>query len=110
MRPGVLVIPLLTVSIQAADFPYQDKISQGIEYYFQENFTKAEEFFLGLIQADTLNPAGYYFLALTYQGEMLDLESDYREEEFYATLEKSIRMSERRLQKDKKDKQEARSN
>ncbi|OGC77698.1 MAG: hypothetical protein A2Z27_01050 [candidate division Zixibacteria bacterium RBG_16_50_21] len=104
MRPGVLVIPLLTVSIQAADFPYQDKISQGIEYYFQENFTKAEEVFLGLIQADTLNPAGYYFLALTYQGEMLDLESDYREEEFYATLEKSIRMSERRLQKDKKDK------
>jgi tetratricopeptide (TPR) repeat protein len=104
MKPAVLLIPILAGTIQMADFPYQTKISQGIEYYFQENFTKAEEVFLGLIQADTLNPAGYYFLALTYQGEMLDLESDYREEEFYATLEKSIRMSERRLEKDKKDK------
>jgi tetratricopeptide (TPR) repeat protein len=103
MKCGLLVLPLLLYSAAFSSiFPPQ--LSEGIEYYFQEDFTRAEALFLEIIQADTLNPVGYYFLALTYQAEMLDLESDFKEEEFKTSLEKSILLSEKRIKTNQKDK------
>ena len=103
MKCGLLVLPLLLYSAaHSSSFP--PELSEGIEYYFQEDFTRAEATFLEIIQADTLNPVGYYFLALTYQAEMLDLESDFKEEEFRAALEKCIFISEKRLKANQKDK------
>src|SRR3989304_9872659 len=88
----------------ALAFTPTPELLEGIEYYFQEEFTQAEALFLDLIQADTLNPVGYYFLALTYQAEMLDLESDFKEEEFKAAIEKSIRLSQKLLKENDKNK------
>src|SRR4030066_1706346 len=87
----------------ALAFTPTPELLEGIEHYFQEEFTQAEALFLDLIQTDTLNPVGYYFLALTYQAEMLDLESDFKAEEFKASLEKSILLSEKRLKANQKD-------
>lgn len=105
MKKGLIFFVLLeTVSVLASPFSFQPEVRQGIDYYFQEDFPRAEATFLELIQADTLDPAGYYFLAMTFQAEMLDLESDFKAEQFYAALEKSIQLSEKRLEIDQNDK------
>src|SRR4030066_2547491 len=98
MKCTLCTLPLL-LGLVSATFSTSNppELSAGIAYYFQEDFTRAEAFFLEIIQADTLNPVGYYFLALTYQAEMLDLESDFKEEEFKAAIEKSIRLSQKLL-------------
>lgn len=83
---------------------FPEELSSGLEQYFQDNFSEAEEIFLKFIQSDTLDPLGYYFLALTYQAEMVDLESDLRGEQFLAAIEKSIRLAQRRLKVNKRDK------
>src|SRR5574341_1020429 len=104
MKCTLCALPLLLGLVSAAySTSNPPELSEGIEYYFQEDFTRAEALFLEIIQADTLNPVGYYFLALTYQAEMLDLESDFKVEEFKASLEKSIFLSEKRIKANQKD-------
>jgi len=106
MKYALFVWPLLLGMLSTAySTSFPPELSKGIEYYFQEDFTRAEAFFLEIIQADTLNPVGYYFLALTYQAEMLDLESDYKSEEFKSSLEKSILLSEKKIKASPKDRQ-----
>jgi tetratricopeptide (TPR) repeat protein len=94
---GVL---FLFSSGSASDF-FPPDLSEGIKYYFQENFNRAEGVFSNLVQADTLHPLGYYFLAITYQAEMLDLESDFKAEQFKAAIEKSIQLSMRLLEENR---------
>lgn len=104
MKWGLAVFLLLSVQVIGPPLLYQAEISQGIEFYFQENFSQAEQIFISLIQADTLDPVGYYFLALSFQAQMLDLESDFKLDQFEAALENSIRLAENRLKSNKSDK------
>lgn len=104
MRYFILAGLLFFSSAGLASEFFSLELSEGIEYYFQENFFRAEEVFSDLIQADTLNPLGYYFLAITYQAEMLDLESDFKDEQFQAAIEKSIELSMRLLEEDRDNK------
>ena len=104
MKWGLAAFLLLSAEVIGSPLLYQAEISQGIEFYFQENFSQAEQTFLNLIQADTLEPVGYYFLALTFQAQMLDLESDFKMDQFEAALESSIQLAENRLKSNKSDK------
>lgn len=78
-------------------------ILEGIQATIRENYELAEKNFKEIISREPENPAGYFFLAGCYQTQMIDLESDFREEEFYQNLEKSIELSKQRIEKDKKD-------
>jgi outer membrane protein assembly factor BamD (BamD/ComL family) len=78
-------------------------IQEGIEATIRENYGLAERNFNEIISREPENPAGYFFLAGSFQTQMIDFESDFREKEFYQNLEKSIELSKKRLEKDKKD-------
>jgi len=78
-------------------------ILQGIEATIREDYELAEKSFNQIISREPENPAGYFFLAGSYQTQMIDWESDFREKEFYQNLEKSIELSEQRIEDDKGD-------
>ena len=78
-------------------------IQEGIEATIREDYGLAERNFKEIISRNPQNPAGYFFLAGAYQTQMIDWETDFREKEFYQNLEKSIELSERRIENDKKD-------
>jgi tetratricopeptide (TPR) repeat protein len=78
-------------------------ILQGIEAGIRENYELAERNFKKLISDDPEDPAGYFFLGACYQTQMIDLESDFREKEFYQNLEKAIQLSKERIKKDEGD-------
>ena len=78
-------------------------ILHGIDASIRENYTNAEDNFKKIISLDPENPAGYFFLGACYQTQMIDLESDFREKEFYQNLEKSIQLSKKKIEKDEND-------
>jgi tetratricopeptide (TPR) repeat protein len=78
-------------------------ILQGIEAGIRENYELAERNFGKIVSDDPEDPAGYFFLGACYQTQMIDLESDFREKEFYQDLEKAIQLSKERIKKDEND-------
>lgn len=78
-------------------------ILAGIDATIREDYELAERNFKRIISLDPENPAGYFFLGGCYQTQMTDLSSDFREKEFYRVLEKSIQLSKKKIEKDKKD-------
>lgn len=78
-------------------------ILEGTQATIRENYELAEKNFKEIISREPENPAGYFFLAGCYQTQMIDLESDFREDEFYRNLEKSIQLSKNRVKEDEDD-------
>jgi tetratricopeptide (TPR) repeat protein len=81
----------------------KELILQGIDAGIRENYELAENIFTRIISAEPENPEGYFFLGACYQTQMIDLESDFKEEEFYHNMEKSIELSKKRIEKDGND-------
>jgi tetratricopeptide (TPR) repeat protein len=97
----LLVITLfltLLVFPQSQEYPpYTNLVLEGINATLNENYIFAQDRFKKVISTDSLNPAGYFFLGALYQAEMMDYESDFKEEEFYSTLEKAIKLAQKRI-------------
>ncbi len=81
----------------------KELILRGIDAGIRENYELAENNFKRIISAEPENPEGYFFLGACYQTQMIDLESDFRENEFYNTMEKTIQLSNERIGKDEND-------
>ncbi|MDH4222868.1 MAG: tetratricopeptide repeat protein [candidate division Zixibacteria bacterium] len=77
--------------------PYTSLSLEGIQATLNENYLFAEERFRQVISSDSQNPAGYFFLGALYQAEMMDYESDFREKEFYSTLETAIKLAQKKI-------------
>lgn len=58
----------------------------GIDACFRENYPLAEEKFKQIVSQTPQDPAGYFFFAMLYQAQMIDYESDFREEEFNESI------------------------
>ena len=78
-------------------------LREGVRFHFQEEFSQAEKKFLEIAQSDTASPVGFFYLALNYQAQMLDLESNFKEEPYRAALERVITLCQARLTKSKND-------
>lgn len=78
-------------------------ILEGIEATVREDYELAERSFNQIILQEPEDPAGYFFLGGCYQTQMIDLESDFRKEEFYHNLEKSIQLAKKRIESDEND-------
>ncbi len=114
-KPALSLLFLLTLlfiypklSLPQKFLNYQDPriknlLLKGIEATFQENYPTAESLFSGLIQMDPEDPAGYFFSAALYQSQMIDLESDFREKDFYEQIKKAKKLARRRIKQNKKD-------
>jgi tetratricopeptide (TPR) repeat protein len=76
---------------------------EGIEASFQENYSLAEGAFQSLIRMAPQDPAGYFFLAALYHAQMIDYESNFKEEEFYHNVKIAKELAQKRIKKDKKD-------
>lgn len=94
---GFLISPLIAFP-QSGNYPlYADLVLEGIKATLNENYFFAEDRFKKIISSDSLNPAGYFFLGALYQAEMMDYESDFKEEEFYSLLETAIKLAQKRI-------------
>ena len=76
---------------------YINLILEGIDATLNELYLYAENKFKQIVNSDSQNPAGYFFLGALYQAEMMDYEGAFKEEEFYTTLETSIRLAKKRI-------------
>jgi tetratricopeptide (TPR) repeat protein len=81
----------------------KELILRGIDSSIRENYQLAEDIFKRIISTEPENPEGYFFLGACYQTQMIDLENDFREEDFYQNMEKTIELSQKRIEKDKND-------
>ena len=81
----------------------KELILRGIDSGIRENYELAESIFKRIISAEPENPEGYFFLGACYQTQMIDLESDFREKEFYHNMGKSIELSKKRIEKNEND-------
>ena len=94
---GYLISPFSAFP-QAENYPsYATLALEGINATLNENYFFAGDRFKKIISLDSLNPAGYFFLGALYQAEMMDYESDFKEEEFYSALEKAIQLAQKRI-------------
>ena len=75
----------------------------GIEACFQENYPLAEERFKQVVSKAPQDPAGYFFLAMLYQAQMMDYESYSREKEFYENIKMTKKYAKGRIKNNKKD-------
>jgi tetratricopeptide (TPR) repeat protein len=78
-------------------------LSEGIDASFREDYAKAESKFRKLIEMAPSDPAGYFFLAALYHAQMIDHESDFREEEFYRCVKAAKKRARNRIKQDKED-------
>jgi tetratricopeptide (TPR) repeat protein len=76
---------------------------EGIDASFQEDYAKAESKFQTLIRMAPQDPAGYFFLAALYHAQMIDHESNFREEEFYRCVKAAKKLARNRIKQDKED-------
>ncbi len=87
---------------------YQDEeiknlFLEGIDACFRENYPLAEEKFKQLVLKAPQDPAGYFFLAMLYQAQMIDYESDFREKDFYKNIKMAKKYAKERIKNDRKD-------
>ncbi|OGC75732.1 MAG: hypothetical protein A2145_05280 [candidate division Zixibacteria bacterium RBG_16_40_9] len=92
---GLLLFGLAWQNLSAQDeiLPYQELILEGQSLTFNEKYTQAQEKFQALIEKMPENPAGYFYLAMVYQAQMKDLESDLYQKEFHQNLNKVIELT-----------------
>jgi tetratricopeptide (TPR) repeat protein len=76
---------------------------EGVDASFREEYAQAESKFQELIKMAPQDPAGYFFLAALYHAQMIDYESNFREEEFYRCVKAAKKLAHKRIQHDKKD-------
>jgi tetratricopeptide (TPR) repeat protein len=102
----LLFCPLISFPQRYLD--YQDPqiirlLRDGIEASFGEEYATAEAKFDTLIRMAPEDPAGYFFKAALLHAQMIDYESDFREEEFYANVKKAKKLAKGRIEGNRKD-------
>jgi len=75
----------------------------GIDACFREDYPLAEEKFKQVVSKAPQDPAGYFFLAMLYQAQMMDYESDFKEKDFYENIKAAKKYARGRIQNNKKD-------
>jgi tetratricopeptide (TPR) repeat protein len=76
---------------------------EGIDACFRENYPLAEEKFKAVLSKAPEDPAGYFFLAMLHQAQMIDYESNFKEKEFDANVKMAKKFARARIKHDKKD-------
>jgi tetratricopeptide (TPR) repeat protein len=76
---------------------------EGIDACFRENYPLAEEKFKQIVSEAPQDPAGYLFLAMLYQAQMIDYESDFREKVFYDNIKITQQYANERIKHNDKD-------
>jgi len=87
---------------------YQDEeikklFLEGIDVCFRENYPLAEEKFKQVVSKAPQDPAGYFFLAMLYQAQMMDYESHFKEKDFYENIKMAKKYARGRIKNNKKD-------
>jgi tetratricopeptide (TPR) repeat protein len=87
---------------------YQDEeikklFREGTGACFQENYPLAEEKFKQILAKSPQDPAGYFLLAMVYQAQMIDYESDFKERDFYENINLAKKNAKERIKSDKND-------
>jgi tetratricopeptide (TPR) repeat protein len=75
----------------------------GIDACFRENYPLAEEKFKQVVSKAPQDPAGYFFLAMLYQAQMMDYESYFKEKDFYENIKMAKKYARGRIKNNKKD-------
>ncbi len=78
-------------------------LHDGIEASFREDYGLAEERFDSLTRIAPRDPAGYFFKAALFHAQMIDYESDFREEEFYENVKRAKKLGRERVKRVEKD-------
>jgi tetratricopeptide (TPR) repeat protein len=102
----VLVSPPVCFSEKYLDYqsPQIQTIAlQGIQASFREDYALAETWFNTLVRMAPEDPAGYFFLAALYHAQMIDYESDFREEELYANVNIAKKFARQKIRDNDKD-------
>ena len=76
---------------------------QGIQASFREDYALAESWFKTLIRMAPEDPAGYFFLAALYHAQMIDYESDFREEELYTNVKIAKKFARQKIRDNDQD-------
>lgn len=76
---------------------------EGIDACFRENYPLAEEKFRLILSKVPQDPAGYFFLAMLYQAQMMDYESDFREKDFDEAVKMAKKFARARIKHDGND-------
>jgi hypothetical protein len=102
----LIISPRLSLSQKYLD--YQDEeikglLLEGIDASFRENYPLAESIFNIVVQLAPQDPAGYFFKAASYQAQMVDYESDFKEKEFYENVSMAKKLASERIKNNKKD-------
>ncbi len=87
---------------------YQDEeikrlFFEGIDACFRENYPLAKEKFEIIVSKAPQDPAGYFFLAMLYQTQMIDYESYFMEKDFYENIKVAKKYAQERIKNNKKD-------
>jgi len=85
------------------DLQIKRLLLEGIEATFQENYPLAESRFETLIQMAPEDPAGYFFKAALYHAQMIDYESNFKENDFHKNIKMAKKLARKRIKRDKKD-------
>ena len=76
---------------------------EGIDACFRENYPLAEEKFQQIVSKSPQDPAGYFFKAMLYQAQMIDYESDFKEDDFYENIKTAKQYANARIKSNRKD-------
>lgn len=69
----------------------------------KEDYPGARSEFQKVVDLDPEQPDGHFFLAASYQMEMLDYETNDREKEFYGAVDQAVKKARQALVKDPRD-------
>jgi len=87
---------------------YQDEevkklLLEGIDACFRENYPLTEEKFKQVVSKAPKDPAGYFFLAMLYQAQMIDYESYFKDKIFCKNVKAAKKYAKKRIKHNKKD-------
>ena len=104
----ISLFSLVNLAFSQKYLNYQDEqlkklLLEGIDACFRENYPLAEEKFKQIILKAPQDPAGYFFLAMLYQAQIIDYESDFREKDFYKNIKTAKKYAKERIKNDRKD-------
>lgn len=83
--------------------PHTAEILAGIDLSTREEYQKARAVFRSLVERDSTDPWGWFFLAAGLQDEMMDKENFIWKEEFKQAVERTLLLAKARADRDKKD-------
>lgn len=78
-------------------------IKDGIDATIKEDYDLAQLNFNQIIFQRPEDPAGYFFLGSVYQMQMMDYASAFKRKDFFKNMRKSIKLAEKRIEKDEAD-------